>query len=100
MACDCTPCEILDAINIDSSDNSVSVEKKDCGYDIKFLPNNLNNILSVKDGDCISFTTEYINGVLTLTPKIDFDCVAEKICGKCEPEVTCSQVIQLLVTPL
>lgn len=96
MSCECTKCEILDLVNIDSSDNSISVEKKDCGYDLKYLPNNLNNILKINSADCISFTTEFINGVLNITPEIDYDCLAEKLCGKCGGN-SCSPPMMLTV---
>lgn len=103
MACDCTPCEIMDAVSIQSSDNSVSVERNDCGYDIKYLPNNLETVLKLKDGECVSFEKEFVDGVLTFTPQINYDCLAEKICGLCDaPPATafCSPPIQLTVDVL
>lgn len=86
MACvNC--CELLECLEIGSSDNSISVQKTDCGYDLKFLANNINNFFEIQEGDCISFQKEFYKGKLILKPVIDYDCLAEKICGLCTPAV-------------
>lgn len=90
-------CQVMDCINIDSSDNSVTVEKSDCGVDLRISSNNLANILTINDGDCIQMVQEFIDGKLVITPIIDFACVAEAVCGLCAPP-TCSAPISLVVS--
>lgn len=92
-----TCCDIMDCINIESSDNSISVEKDECGVDLKFLPNNLDNILQINEGDCITWIKEFIDGKLHLTPVLDENCLAAKICDICNPP-TCPAPIELVVT--
>ena len=77
-------CQVMDCMNIQSSDNSITVEVSDCGVDLTQTGNNLDNILKLNEGDCVSFVKEFIDGVLNLTPVIDFDCLADEICGLCE----------------
>lgn len=91
-------CQVMDCINIQSSDNSITVEVSDCGVDLTQTGNNLDNILKLNEGDCVSFVKEFIDGVLNLTPVIDFDCLADEICGLCpasEPAVSCSAPLTL-----
>lgn len=93
-------CQVMDCINIQSSDNSITVEVSDCGVDLTQTGNNLDNILKLNDGDCVSFIKEFIDGVLHLTPVIDFDCLADEICGLCPPTsvVFCPTPLTLTVT--
>lgn len=100
-------CQVMDCIDIKSSDNSITVEKTGCGVDITQTGNNLDNIFKLNDGDCISFTKEFIDGVLHYTPSIDFDClvdtIGEDICAVCpppEPVVYCPTPLTLSVTLL
>lgn len=93
-------CSVMDCIDIKSTDNSVTVEKSECGVDLSVTGNNLDNILKLNEGDCISFVKEFIDGVLHLTPQIDFDCLAPEICNLCAPviPVFCPQPLTLTVT--
>lgn len=76
-------CQVMDCINIESSDNSVGVEKSGCGIDLKITANNLDNILQINNGECITFTKEFINGKLHITPNINMACIANIICNLC-----------------
>lgn len=80
-------CQVMDCIDIKSSDNSVTVEKDECGVDVTITGNNLDNILQINDGDCITFLKEFIDGKLHITPQIDWACVAENVCELCQPPV-------------
>jgi hypothetical protein len=93
-------CQVMDCINIDSTDNSVTVEKNGCGVDIRVTGNNLDQIIKLNDGDCISFVKEFNDGVLNFTPILDYDCIAEETCGLCPPvtpAVTCPTPLYLSV---
>lgn len=93
-------CQVMDCINIQSSDNSITVEVSDCGVDLTQTGNNLDNILKLNEGDCVSFVKEFIDGVLNLTPVIDFDCLADEICGLCpgsEPAAFCPAPLTLTI---
>lgn len=89
-------CDVMDCINIKSSDNSIDVTKDGCGVDLKLLPNNLANILQINEGECITWVQEFIDGKLHITPVIDFDCVAAQVCDICNPP-TCPAPIELVV---
>lgn len=89
-------CQVMDCINIDSSDNSVTVEKSDCGVDLTITGNNLDQILNLVDTDCLTFTKEFIDGVLTITPTLDYECIADQVCEICN-SVTCPAPIQLTI---
>ena len=96
-------CDVMNCIDIKSTDNSVTVEKYECGIDLRVSGNNLDNILKINDGDCISFIKEFIDGVLNFTPILDYDCIAEATCGLCPPippAVTCPAPIFLTITVL
>lgn len=98
-----TCCQIMDCIHIFSSDQSITVETLECGVNLTQTGVNLDKILKIKDGECISFEKEYISGVLTYTPVLDFDCIFNKIkddlCEYCTP-VTCPGPLNLIVTVL
>lgn len=89
-------CQVMDCINIDSSDNSVTVEKSDCGVDLTITGNNIDQVLQLNNGECISFIKEFIDGKLVITPQIDWECIAENICELCAPPV-CPAPINLVV---
>lgn len=93
-------CDVMNCIDIKSSDNSVTVEKSECGVDIRITSNNLDQIIKINDGDCVSFVKEFINGVLNFTPVLDFDCIAAQVCNICAPSPTCDAPIALSVTVL
>lgn len=76
-------CQVMDCMNIGSADNSVTVVKENCGVDLSVTGNNLDNILSIQNGQCITFVKEFVNGKLQLTPVIDWECAAEIICEIC-----------------
>lgn len=94
-------CDVMNCMNIKSSDNTVTVETSDCGVDIRYSGNNLDQILDIKNGTCIQMVKEFVNGKLTITPVIDWNCVVSKIgsqiCESCAPPVTCSAPLQLVV---
>ena len=90
-------CQVMDCIDIKSSDNSITVVKSECGIDLTQTGNNLDQILQINDGECITWVKEFIDGKLTFTPQLDWDCVAENICGICVPP-TCPAPIELTVT--
>lgn len=92
-------CQVMDCIDIKSSDNSISVEKSECGIDLTITGNNLDNILQVNDGECITWVKEFIGGKLHLTPVIDWACVAAQVCEICNPP-TCPAPIALVVSPV
>ena len=89
-------CQVMDCIDIKSSDNSVTVEKSECGIDLTVTGNNLDQILQINDGDCIQMVKEFVDGKLVITPVVDMDCIAESICDICNPP-TCTAPIELLV---
>lgn len=89
-------CDIMNCMTIASSDNSVTVVVDECGVDITQTGNNIDQILQINDGQCITFTKEFIEGKLVITPSIDWDCVAENVCEICNP-VTCPTPIELSV---
>lgn len=98
-------CDVMNCVDIKSSDNSVTVTKNGCGVDITQTGNNLDNILKLNEGDCVSFVKEFIDGVLHLTPQIDWDCIVdeigEDICAICpppEPVVFCPAPLTLSVS--
>lgn len=93
-------CQVMDCIDIKSSDNSVTVTKSECGVDLTISGNNLNNILDIKNGDCITWTKEFIGGKLTITPSINEACLAAAICGLCPPGIVCPAPLVLSVTIL
>ncbi len=39
--------------------------------------------VTVADTDCITFTKTHVNGLITITPSIDWDCVASHVCPVC-----------------
>lgn len=90
-------CDVMDCIDIHSDDNSVTVVKSECGVDLSVTSNNLDEILQIEDGECISFTKEFISGKLVITPSIDWDCVATQVCNICSGP-TCPAPIGLTVT--
>lgn len=90
-------CQVMDCIDIQSSDNSITVVKSECGVDLTLSANNLDNILKINDGDCITFVKEFIDGVLHITPQLDYNCIAESVCEICTPP-TCPAPIELTVT--
>jgi len=100
--CNTTPvkfvncCDVMNCIDIKSSDNSVGVEKSECGIDLTITANNLDNILQINDGSCVSFIKEFIEGKLHITPVIDWNCVAANVCDICNPP-TCPTPIELTV---
>ena len=83
--CNTTPvkfiscCDVMDCIDIKSSDNSVTVEKSGCGVDITQTGNNLDQILELTDSGCITWVKEFIDGVLTYTPQLNIGCIEEEI---------------------
>ena len=77
-------CDVMDCIDIHSDDNSVTVVKNECGVDLSVSPNNLDELLDIHDGECITFTKEFIDGKLVITPAIDWDCVATHVCDICQ----------------
>lgn len=78
-------CQVMDCIDIKSTDNSITVEKNECGVDLRQTGNNLDKILKINSGVCIEFVKEFVNGVLVYTPVIDWNCVAAHICDICQP---------------
>lgn len=90
-------CDVMDCIDIESSDNSITVEKDECGVDLTITGNNLDQILQVNDGECIEMVKEFIDGKLVITPVIDWDCVAGNVCEICNPP-TCDAPIELTVS--
>ncbi len=93
-------CQVMDCIDIDSDDNTVAVVKSECGVDLSISGNNLDNIIKINDGDCVSFIKEFIEGVLHYTPVVDFDCVAAEVCSICPPSpvVFCPTPLTLTVS--
>lgn len=89
-------CDVMNCINIQSSDDSISVEISECGVDLSFTGNNLDNILTVNDGTCIQMVKEFVDGKLVITPVIDWNCVAASVCDICNPP-TCPAPIELSV---
>lgn len=93
-------CQVMDCVDIKSSDNSISVEKSECGIDLTMTGNNVGEVLQINPGTCIEFIKEYIDGKLVLTPVIDWTCVAGQICGLCppiDPPTSCPQPLSLSV---
>lgn len=78
-------CDVMSCMNIKSTDNSVTVETNNCGVDVKFSGNNLDNVLKINNGTCIQMVKEFVDGKLVITPVVDWACVADKICGLCPP---------------
>ncbi len=80
-------CTVMDCINIGSADNSVTVTKDGCGVDLSITANNLFDLITINDSDCITVVKEVIDGVLNFTPVLDLDCVkagiADDICATC-----------------
>lgn len=106
--CNKTPdldcCKVMECIDIQSSDNSITVEKSECGVDLTFSPNNIDNLLQINDGECIKFVKEFISGKLVITPQIDWDCVIGKIsqdiCNICQPAPCPAPLgLQVIITP-
>lgn len=94
-------CQIIDCLDIQSSNNTVTVTKSDCGVDLTITGNNLDQIIKLNEGDCISFVKEFVDGVLNFTPQIDAQCLADATCGLCPPvtpPVTCPAPLFLSVT--
>lgn len=93
-------CQVMDCIDVKSTDNSITVEKSECGLDLKFTGNNLDQILEIKHGECIQMVKEFVNGKLVITPVIDMDCLAASVCDICSTpaEPVCPAPIQLSVT--
>lgn len=94
-------CKVMDCINIESSDNSITVVKDECGVDITQTGNNLNQILKINNGECIQMVKEFLNGVLTYTPVINWACVADKICPICQPAPCPAPIgLSVILTPV
>lgn len=85
-----TCCDVMDCVTINSSDNSVTIQKKDCGYDITLSGNNVDSKIQIKDNVGITWTKEFKNGVLIFTPTLDFDAIADKVCVICSQRAACS----------
>lgn len=92
-------CQVMDCIDIKSSDNSVTVEKSECGVDIRITSNNIDNILKINNGTCITFNKEFIAGVLHITPVLNMACLAATICDICN-NVTCPAPLTLSIVVL
>ncbi len=90
-------CDVMDCINIGSSDNTVTVVKDECGVDLTVTANNLDEQLQINDGQCITMVKEFVNGKLTITPVIDWDCVSANVCPTCIPP-SCPAPIGLQIT--
>lgn len=96
-------CDVMDCIDIKSSDNSITVEKNGCGVDLTISPNNLDNLLQFNNGNCIQLVKEFIDGKLNITPVIDWECVISQIipgvCDACNSSI-CPAPIELTVVVL
>lgn len=92
-------CQVMDCINIQSSDNSITVEVSDCGVDLTQTGNNLDQILKINNGTCITFTKEFIDGVLHITPILNMACIAASVCDICG-NVTCPAPLTLTVSTI
>lgn len=92
-------CQVMDCIDIKSTDNSVTVEKSECGVDLTITGNNIDNILKINDGTCITFIKEFIDGVLHITPILNMDCIANLVCEICN-DVTCPAPLTLSIVVL
>jgi hypothetical protein len=90
-------CQVMDCIDIKSSDNSITVTKDECGVDLTINANNIDSIIKIKNGLCIQMVKEFIDGVVTYTPVIDWNCVAAQTCGLCVPAV-CTTPNNLTIT--
>jgi hypothetical protein len=92
-------CSVMDCINITSPDNSITVEKDGCGVSLTQTGNNLDQILLLQEGDCVTFVKEFVEGKLVITPQLDWDCIATNVCELCSPviPVSCSAPISLSV---
>ena len=90
-------CDVCNCLNMVSSDNSVLIDQKDCVIDLKFTPSNINSLIRIEDTECITFTKEFVEGILTYTPVIDYQCLADKICGLCNPS-NCMVPNNLIIT--
>lgn len=96
-------CTVMDCINIQSSDNSVTIVKDGCGVDIKLTANNFADKIKFNESDCISFIPEIISGVLNITPQLDADCLVDAIgsdiCATCAGQnpPACPAPIQLTI---
>lgn len=89
-------CDVMNCVNIKSSDNTVNVTNGECGVDLTINPNTLNNILQVNNGTCITWTKNFVDGKLVLTPVLDWNCIASHICSICNP-ATCPAPISLRI---
>lgn len=89
-------CQVMDCIDIKSSDNSITVEKNECGVDLTITANNIDEILQINNGDCIQMVKEFIDGKLVITPVIDWSCVAAQVCELCAPP-TCPAPLELSI---
>ena len=85
-----TCCEVMDCVTIYSSDNSVTLQKKDCGYNITFSGNNVDSRIKINESEGIKWTKEFIDGVLVLTPTLDFEAIADRVCVICSEKAGCA----------
>lgn len=70
-------CDVMDCVDIKSSDNSINVEKSECGVDLTLNGNNLGNILDIESSSCIDVVEDYVDGVLTFTPVLKASCIPD-----------------------
>jgi hypothetical protein len=89
-------CDVMNCINLQSSDNTIDIERSDCGVDLTINPNTLDNLLTINNGTCITMVKQFIDGKLVITPVIDWTCVASNICSICNPP-TCPTPIFLRI---
>lgn len=54
------------------------------------------NSVIIEDTDCLTFTKIFANGVITITPTLDFNCIAARVCDLCDT-TPCPPVINLIV---
>lgn len=76
-------CKVMDCVSLTSVNNSVTIEKTNCGVDLRITGNNIVEALQINDGECITMFKEFIGGKLVITPVINWTCVASHICGLC-----------------
>lgn len=79
-----TCCDICNCLNLQSSNETVIISKEDCKFDLTIDATGIDKLLTLNNGNCISFIKEYVNNKLVITPVLDWNCIASHVCSLCQ----------------
>ena len=70
-----TCCDICACLNLTSTTNTIEITTDSCCFDFNINPNTILNLIQMNSSTCVTILTESIDGVLTFTPSLNFECI-------------------------